>query len=101
MTQITIPNTPAQDKGREASQTSEALIREAHSLLADRGITMGATKVTRAVRAFLARGLGSVTPFEEWILSALHADWACVNPYRRDPTGEDAVNHVIHGGASR
>ena len=96
MTQTTCPRIPAQHEGRETTQTPESLIREAHSLLDARGITAGHTKVTRAVRGYLGRGPGSVTPFEEWILSALHVDFARVIAYR-DPTGESAVRRVMAG----
>ena len=98
MTLTAVISIPAQHEGRETTQTPESLIREAHSLLDARGITAGNTKVTRAVRGYLGRVSGSVTPFEEWILSALHADWARVISYR-DPTGETAVNNLR--GASR
>jgi len=96
MTQATCTRNPAQHEGRETTQTPETLIREAHSLLDARGITAGNTKVTRAVRGYLGRASGSVTPFEEWILSALHIDWAQVISYA-DPTGETAVAHVGRG----
>ena len=96
MTSPTNTRIPAQHEGRDTTQTPESLIREAHSLLDARGITAGNTKVTRAVRGYLGRVAGSVTPFEEWILSALHVDWARVISYR-DETGETAVNHVSRG----
>ena len=98
MTQATSPHTPAQHEGRETTQTPESLIREAHSLLDARGITAGNTKVTRAVRRYLGRVSGSVTPFEEWILSALHIDFPRVIAYR-DPTGEAAVARVLRGAS--
>ena len=90
--------TPAQHEGRDTTQTPESLIREAHSLLDARGITAGNTKVTRAVRGYLGRVSGSVTPFEEWILSALGDDWSRVITYA-DPTGEQAVNRVWRGAS--
>lgn len=96
MTPATHPHIPAQHEGRETTQTPESLIREAHSLLDARGITAGNTKVTRAVRGYLGRVSGSVTPFEEWILSALHVDFARVISYA-DPTGESAVRRVMAG----
>ena len=98
MRQATALSTPAQHEGRETTQTPESLIREAHSLLDARSITAGNTKITRAVRGYLGRVSGSVTPFEEWILSALHVDWARVISYR-DETGETAVNHVSRGAS--
>lgn len=87
-------STPAQHKGRAALETPEALLREANALLEARGITVGKTKVVRAVRAWLRRLPGSTTPFEEWILSALGLDLARVISYR-DPTGETAVNNTL------
>jgi hypothetical protein len=92
------PSIPAQHEGRETKQTPESLIRAAHSLLDARGITAGNTKVTRAVRGYLGRVSGSVTPFEEWILSALHVDFARVIAYA-DPTGESAVARVLRGAS--
>jgi hypothetical protein len=98
VTQATSPRTPAQHKGRGTTQTPESLIREAHSLLDARGITAGNTKVTRAVRGYLGRVSGSVTPFDEWILSALHVDFARVIAYA-DPTGETAMRNVLRGAS--
>jgi len=85
---------PAQHEAG-TTQTPEILIREAHSLLAARGIKAGNSKITRAVRDYLRSGN---TTFEEWILSALHADWARVIAYR-DPTGEAAVRNVRRGAS--
>ena len=92
MTNISIPAKAS--AGTQA--TPEALVREAFSVLAPRGITVPRSKISRAVRDYMRHAAGSTTTFEAWILSALGADWARVISYA-DPTGEQAVNNVRRG----
>jgi len=78
--------------------TPETLMREAFTVLDARSIEVSRSKVSRIARDYLRHVSGSGTPFEAWLLSALHVDWAPVISYR-DPTGEHAVNHALHGAS--
>lgn len=90
--------------------STEGLIRHAHRLLADSGVTMSPSKVSRLVRDYKRRVETSGFPFEAFLVNSalLTADQrrrALLNPNivrviaYADPTGETAVNRVMRGGA--
>jgi len=101
---------PQLDHGaaRPAGDTSaEALIRDAQKVLTNCGVHLSPSKVSRIVRQFKRRVEGNGFPFEAFLLNSVqltaeerrralaNPDLARVFPYHHDPTGEDAVNHVL------
>jgi hypothetical protein len=86
--------------------SAETLIKHAQKLLANCGIQMSASKISRLVRTFQHRVerngflINSVQLTAEQRRQALaNPDIAPVIAYA-DPTGEAAVNNVMRGGAS-
>lgn len=92
--------------GDAVPATADELVRHAHALLANCGVTMGASKVSRLVREFRARVEQNGFSFEEFIVNSVQLtaeqrrralsdpQIARVIAYA-DPTGETAVNRVV------
>lgn len=87
--------------------SAETLMRHAQELLANCGIQMSPSKVSRLVRTFKHRVEGNGFPFEAFLvnsvqLTAEQRRKALANPNiaraisYADPTGETAVNNVLH-----
>ena len=88
------------------STSAETLIKHAHRLLANCGIQMSPSKVSRLVRTFKHRVEGNGFPFEAFLVNSVELtaqqrrqaladpDIARVIAYA-DPTGETAVNNVL------
>jgi hypothetical protein len=91
--------------------SAETLIKHAQKLLANCGIQMSASKISRLVRTFQHRVERNGFPFEAFLINSVqltaeqrrqalaNPDIAPVIAYA-DPTGEAAVNNVMRGGAS-
>jgi hypothetical protein len=90
--------------------SAETLIKHARKLLANCGIPMSQSKVSRLVRTFKHRVEANGYPFEAFLvnsveLTAQQRRQALANPEiarviaYADPTGEAAVNNVMRGGA--
>jgi hypothetical protein len=86
--------------------SAETLIKHAHKLLADCGITMSPSKVSRLVREFQNRVAQNGFAFEAFLVNSVqltseqrrralaNPDIARVIAYA-DPTGETAVNNIL------
>lgn len=87
----------------------DKLISDAHLILANVGIEMGARKVNRLVQTFQARVEGNGFAFFDFLANSVQLDAATrrraladpevarVISYS-DPTGETAVRNVLAGG---
>lgn len=91
--------------------STETLIKHAQTLLANTGIAMSPSKVSRLVREYRHRVERNGFPFEAFLVNSvqLTADQrsrALSNPDTArfitymDPTGETAVNNVLRGEAA-
>ena len=92
------------------STSAETLVRHAHKLLADSGVAMSPSRVSRLVRDYKRRVETNGFGFEAFLVNTalltadqrrralLNPDIARVVSYA-DPTGETAVNNVVRGGA--
>lgn len=92
------------------STSTENLIRRAHDLLADSGVAMSPSRVSRLVRDYKRRVETNGFPFEAFLANSalltadqrrralLNPDIARVVSYS-DPTGERAIRNVMRGGA--
>lgn len=88
--------------------SAEALISHAHKLLANCGIAISPSKVSRMVRKYKHRVENNGFPFEAFLVNTVqlsaqqrrqmlaNPDIASVISYS-DPTGETAVNNVVRG----
>lgn len=97
---LTATRTPGGDT------SAETLINHAQRLLANCGIPMSSSKVSRLVRQFKRRVEGNGFPFEAFLINSIqltsdqrrkalqHPDIARVISYS-DVTGETAVNNVL------
>jgi hypothetical protein len=92
------------------STSTEKLVRAAHAVLGNCGVTMSASKVSRLVRDYQRNVAPNGYPFFSFLATAvqlsdeqkrtalLNPDIARVISYA-DPTGETAVKRVMRGGA--
>lgn len=92
----------------EASGQTEEAIRITHAILANCGLEMAPSKVSRIVRRYEHRISGSGTfTFIDYLTSQVQVsseqrrqilndpEVRRIFRYRDDPTGEDAVRHVL------
>lgn len=101
----------ASEQATGGNTSAETLIKHAHKLLINCGITMSPSKVSRLVRDFKNRVESNGHPFEAFLvnsvqLTAEQRRKALANPdiartiAYADPTGETAVHNVLHGSAT-
>jgi hypothetical protein len=91
------------------STSTESLVRAAHLILGNWGITMSPSKVSRLVRDYRRNVADNGYPFFSFLATAVQLSdeqkrSALMNPEiaraisYADPTGETAVSNVLRGG---
>lgn len=102
------PPTVQRHSSTGGSTSAEALVSHAHKLLANCGVSISPSKVSRMVREFKHRIEKNGFPFEAFLVNTVQLtaqqrqmmiadpEIARVISYS-DPTGESAVNNVLKG----
>ena len=84
---ISTPLAPQTGSENQRERSAEALIREAHEVLAGLNFHMSASRVSRLCRRYLREGREAVD-FRSWVTDTLYLD----------PTGETAAWNIVRGG---